>query len=344
VPTSDRMPGVRRELETVRGTVCAMRDRGLVAALVVLAALSTLGTAPAAAAQTTTVRVLVVKATWGPQPQADVRNLTDPAAAFFARSSLGTVQLAFTETPWVVAYYDRAVCADVRLLFEQGETAAAQFAPAGYDRVMYVTPCRFVDVGNEVVHAGTVGLPSSPALFEHELGHTFGMSHAGSLDCTSTCVLNPYGNQLDAMGSGVGDFGALQKAEAGWPVVVRDVTVPGTYRLAALEVPSTLPQALVLQRGAVDLWIEHREAVGNDTFLKRSPWKTVTSGVLVHETPASPVQIPFLERRPDFLLGNGGPKRSWLMKTKTFVVPHVVRIDVVAHVGTTLTVRLRPLH
>jgi hypothetical protein len=318
-----------------------MRRRGLVAALVVLAALSTPGTAPAPAAQPTTVRVLVVKATWGPQPQADVRDLTGPAAAFFARASFGTVQLAFTETPWVDAFPDRSVCADVRLLFEQGEAAAAQFAPAGYDRVMYVTPCRFVDVGNEVVHAGTVGLPSGPALFEHELGHTFGMSHAGALDCNSTCALNPYGNQLDAMGSGVGDFGALQKTEAGWPVVVRDVAVPGTYRLAALELPSTLPQALVLHRGAVDLWIDHREAVGNDAFLKRSPWKKVTSGVLVHETPANPVQIPFLERRPDFLLGDGGPKRSWLMRTTTFVVPHVVRIDVVKHVGTTVTIRLR---
>jgi hypothetical protein len=316
--------------------------RRLVSVLALVAAELMLG-ATASPGQTSTVRVLVVKATWGPQPQADVRNLTGPTAAFFATASYGTVQLSFTETPWVDAFPDRSICADVRLLFEQGESAATQFAPGTYDRLMFVTPCRFVDVGNEVVHAGTVGLPSSPALFEHELGHTFGMSHAGTLDCNSTCVLNPYGNQLDVMGSGIGDFGALQKAEAGWPVVVRAATVPGTYRLAALELPGTVPQALVLHRGAVDLWIEHREAVGNDTSLKRSPWEKVTSGVLVHETPANPVQIPFLERRPDFLLGNGGPKRSWLMHTKTFVVPHVVRIDVLEHVGTTVTVRLRPV-
>jgi hypothetical protein len=313
--------------------------RGPVSVLLVLAAVLAFGVTPTSG-QTATVRVLVVKATWGPQPQANVRNLTDPTAAFFTRASFGSVQLSFTETPWLHAYADRSSCGDVRLLLEQGEAAAAQFSPAAYDRVMYVTPCRFVDVGSVVVHAGTVGLPASPALFEHELGHTFGMSHAGALDCSSTCVLNPYGNVIDVMGSGVGDFGTLQKAEAGWPVVVRDATVPGTYRLAALELPGTLPQALVVHRGAVDLWIEHRAAVGNDAFLKSSPWRKVAAAVLVHETPANPLGIPFLERRPDFLLGNGGPRHFWLMRGKTFTVPHVVRIDVVGLAGTTVTVRL----
>ena len=209
---------------------------------------------------------------------------------------------------------------------------------------MYVTPCHFVDAGTDVAHRATVGLPASPALFEHELGHTFGMSHAGSLDCEHACALNPYGNLLDVMGSGVGDFGALQKAEAGWPLNTEVVHVPGTYRLAALEVPSALPQALIIQRGAVDIWIDHREAIGNDTSLKSSVWKRVTAGVLVHETPANPSQIPFMQqRRPDFLLGNGGSKGFWLMRGKTFTVPHAVAIDVLKHVGLTVTVRLRAL-
>lgn len=155
-------------------------------------------------------------------------------------------------------------------------------------RVVYVTPCHYVDVGSDVVHRATVGLPASPALFEHELGHTFGISHAGALDCDRTCVLNPYGNLLDVMGGGVGDFGALQKAEAGWPVNIDVVQVPGTYRLAALEAPSALPQALVIHRGTVDIWIDHREAIGNDAYLKTSIWKGVIAGLLVHETPANP--------------------------------------------------------
>jgi hypothetical protein len=290
-----------------------------------------------------TVRVLVVKATWGPQPQPDVLDLTQPTTAFFAAASFGSIQLVFTETPWLSAYSDQTVCSDIPRLLDEGQTAAVQYAPTSYDRVVYVTPCHLVDSGVDVTRRATVGLPASPALLEHELGHTFGISHAGTLDCERACALNPYGNLLDVMGSGVGDFGALQKAEAGWPVNTEVVQVPGTYRLAALEVPSALPQALIIHRGAEDIWIDHREAIGNDASLKSSVWKRVTAGVLVHETPANPTQIPFLQRRPDFLLGNGGPEGQWLMRGKTFTIPHVVSIEVLKHVGLTVTVRLRIL-
>jgi hypothetical protein len=254
------------------------------------------------------------------------------------------VQLTFTETPWLDAFSGQGVCEDPPQLLDQGQASAAQYAPASYDHVIYVTPCPYVDFGSDTFHRGTVSLPASPALFEHELGHTFGISHAGALDCEKTCKLDPYGNLLDVMGGGIGDFGALQKAEAGWPIKTRVVHVPGTYRLAALEVPSTLPQALIIHRGALDIWIDHREAIGNDTSLKTSLWKRVTAGVLVHETPANPLQIPFTQRRPDVLLGNGGSKGVWLMRGRTFTVPHVVRIDVVKHIGAAVTVRLRALH
>jgi len=291
----------------------------------------------------TVVRVLVVKATWGPQPQSDVTDLTQPTAKFYANASFGTVQLSFTETPWLNAYSDASICADIPQVLDQGQAAAASYQPTTFDHVIYVTPCKLVDVGSDAFHRGTVGLPASPQLFEHELGHTFGISHAGSYDCDPKCSLNVYGNLLDVMGGGIGDFGALQKAEAGWPVNVRYVPTHGTYRLAALEAPSTLPQALVIHRGAVDLWIDHREAIGNDASLKTSLWKRVTNGVLVHEAPANAPEIPFNTRRPDFLLGNGGPKGFWLMRGKTFTVPHVVRITVSKHVGTVVTVRLNPL-
>ena len=46
------------------------------------------------------------------------------------------------------------------------------------------------------------------------------------LQCEKTCVLDPYANPLDVMGDGIGDFGALQKAEAGFPINVKTVSVP----------------------------------------------------------------------------------------------------------------------
>jgi hypothetical protein len=316
---------------------------GITWVIVVIAVVLMGAAVGSSAAVVQTVRVLVVKATWGPRPQPDVVNLTQPTGSFFAAASFGSLALTFTETPWLNAYADQTICTDIPRLLDEGQAAAVAYAPTTYDRVVYVTPCHFIDVGSEVTHRATVGLPASPALFEHELGHTFGMSHAGSLDCEQKCVLNPYGNLLDVMGGGIGDVGALQKAEAGWPIITKVVHAPGTYRLAAVETASALPQALIIRRGAVDIWIDHREAIGNDTSLTTSLWKRVTAGVLVHETPADPTQIPFLQRRPDVLLGNGGAKGFWLMRGNTFTIPHVMAIDVLKHIGTTVTVRLRTL-
>ena len=180
-----------------------------------------------AASGAQTVRVLVVKATWVRQPVANVLALTGPTVTFYANATLGTLQLAFTETPWLTAYADQSICNDRPGIVAQGQAAAASYAPEGYDHVIYVTPCQYVDFGSDALHRGTIGLPATPALFEHELGHTFGISHAGGLECEKTCVLDPYANPLDER-DGTGDFGALQKAEAGFPINVKTVSVPGT--------------------------------------------------------------------------------------------------------------------
>ena len=296
-----------------------------------------------AASATQTVRVLVVKATWGPQPQPDVRNLTQPTAAFFANASFGTVQLAFTETPWLTAYSDQSVCANPPQLLDQGQAAAASYAPTTYDHVIYVTPCSYIDFGSDVFHRGTIGLPASAQLFEHELGHTFGISHAGSLDCERTCKLDPYGNPIDVMGDGIGDFGALQKAEqAGRSTSARshpwDVQTwcPGNSEPLRASARHPSRRARHLDRPP--------RSNRKRRDLKTSVWKRVSRGVLVHETPANPTSIPFNQRKPDTLLGNGGPRGQWLMHGKTFTIPHVLTITILRHVGTTVTLRLRPLH
>jgi len=64
-------------------------------------------------------------------------------------------------------------------------------------------------------------------------------------------------------------------------------------------------------------------------------------GVLVQQTPADPLGVPFLQRRPDYLVGNGGPSRLWLTRDGRFQVPHVMTISVIRHVGTTVTVKLQ---
>jgi hypothetical protein len=295
-------------------------------------------------ASVTTVHVLVVKATWGPAPQTKLAAMEQEATTFFRNASFGTVALTFEETPWLQAFGSADVCSRYDTLSAEAATAAAAWTPSSYDRVVDLTPCFGDSVGNPLTHTAIVslGILSAPVL-EHELGHTFGMSHAGALACNGKCSLDQYGNPIDVMGTGSGDFGALQKAQAGWPVNVVDATVPGTYTLAAIEEPSTLPQALVIHRGPYDLWIEHRAAVGNDAYLKRTRWNRATLGVLVHEAPAGSPSIPFEQRRPDFLLGTPTGNGPFIAPGKTFVVPHVVEIDVLKRTATTVTVRLRAL-
>jgi hypothetical protein len=292
----------------------------------------------------TTVHVLVVKATWGPQPQANVAALEQQATTFFRNASFGTVELTFDDTPWLQAFTTADICSRYDTLALQASQAAAAWTPSQYDRVVDITPCVGDSVGNPVTRTAIISTQIlNAAVLEHELGHTFGMSHAGALACQGTCALDQYGNPIDVMGTGSGDFGALQKAQAGWPVNVVDAAVPGTYTLAALEEPSTLPQALVIHRGPVDLWIEHRAAVGNDVYLKKSTWSRATLGVLVHEAPAGSPEIAFAERRPDFLLGTPRGSGPFIAAGKAFIVPHVVEIDVLKRTATTVTVRLRAL-
>jgi hypothetical protein len=294
------------------------------------------------------VNVLVIKATWGPAPLADteVRNAMLDAESFLGTASFGQVQLTSTDAPWVTAYSDENVCRSRDELVSQAE---AQVSTAGYDRIVVVTPCAIGSTGDPVTKTVLLGLPLSAGLIAHELGHTFGMTHAGAFVCDKPkqpCRRDPYGDPFDVMGNGllpIGDPGALQKAEAGWLPHYKFVKVPGTYTLAALETQSRLPQALVVRIGVTDLWIDHREAIGNDAYLKTSALASVTRGVLIHEAPIESLQIPFDDRHPAVLLGNGGPRGLWITKGKTFTVPHELAIDVIKHVGTTVTVRLRKL-
>ena len=294
------------------------------------------------------LHVLVIDATWGPTPisATEVHSAVLDAESFLQTASFGRVEFTDTETGWLSAYADDSVCRSRDDLVSQAERAAPV---AGYDRVVVVTPCAIGSTGDPVTKTVLLGLPLSAGLIAHELGHTFGMTHAGAWVCPQQrqpCLRDPYGDPFDVMGSGLlpaGDPGALQKAEAGWLTNYKLVKVPGTYTLAALEVPSKLPQALVVRIGVTDLWIDHREAIGNDAYLKTSALGAVTRGVLIHEAPLESLQIPFDDRGPAVLLGNGGPRGLWITKGKTFTVPHELSITVVRHVGTTVTVRLRKL-
>jgi hypothetical protein len=307
----------------------------------------------------TVVSVLVVKATWGPEPWGN-QEVNDAifrrAADFIETASFGHVRITGVQTDWLRAYRAAPRCNDD--VFQAANTAAlnAGFSVAQYQRVIYVLPALVGICGAGAdIRTGQILLSGEmlPGLVEHELGHTFGLSHAGAVDCSrrSGCRRSSYGSPWDVMGSGYlggngqgdGDYGALQKACAGWLKNYEQVETPGVYGVDALEVASERSQALVIRAGAREYWIDHRDSVGNDRYLAGSNpfYRSVVTGIGVHEAQPDAVGLSELVRRPDYLLTNG--RRGPLITPvgSTFKLSGVFALDVLEQTGKTILVRFR---
>jgi regulation of enolase protein 1 (concanavalin A-like superfamily) len=86
----------------------------------------------------------------------------------------------------------------------------------------------------------------------HEIGHTFGLSHANYWDTSGTSAIGPgtnaeYGDQYDVMGSGgvpVDQYNAAAKNQIKWlpDNFVRNITTSGLYRLYAYDQPILDPR------------------------------------------------------------------------------------------------------
>jgi hypothetical protein len=209
------------------------------------------------------LRVLVIRATWGPAPTAS--GDLSGAAAFYSRASFGKLKLHIEITPWLRAYAE-PVCSTT-----PGAGAGAQAAAraAGYDvtaygRLVYLFPDRTcspggLGIGREVFLSSDGGVLDDFALV-HELGHTFGLPHA-------TSRRSEYGDPLSPMGTGTLDFSALEKLKLGWISSVRRADRSGTYGVADIDEPSSSPQALVVPTASGEYWIEHRG--DSDRFIAR---------------------------------------------------------------------------
>ena len=136
--------------------------------------------------------------------------------------------------------------------------------------------------GRDVLLASPAGLGALGLV--HELGHTFGLPHAGSATC-ATCGIREYGDQVSVMGQGSTDFSAWEKAQLGWLDTVGRVGSSGAYALEAVDRPAAgRPQALLLRIAAGTLWIERRLSPAPRVeirIVKRPPGGGATRGVLI---------------------------------------------------------------
>jgi M6 family metalloprotease-like protein len=178
-----------------------------------------------------------------------------------------------------------------------GSTATANhvvfvFSQAGFN-------CGWSGLGYIGYGLAFVKQTTSLTVIGHELGHTFGLYHAGSLDCGvnpigGSCTVSEYGDPFDVMGnSSAMHFSAFQKQMLKW---IPDASVSthsggaATYTLNPIETAGGSRYAVRIPAGPNrTYWLEYRQPIGFDSGISATnangaqvrvvrPFETLCSG------------------------------------------------------------------
>jgi hypothetical protein len=233
--------------------------------------------------------ILVINATWGPQPytlEAMRRAVFEESDAYVREVSFGEAYLTGDSTPWLTIrrfeFCDVTALSEMALAVKQAATAAG-YDLSRYSRFVFGLPrgdrCQYAGYGAEN-HVWMLGTAAT-RIVQHELGHTFGLNHAWSVAC-ATCRPVEYADPYDVMGHGGGHFHAGEKVLAGWITNFTTARTNGEYVVDQLERKSDLPQAFYVQTARNDYWLDHREPIGRDDVFRGTK---LVEGLEVHASP-----------------------------------------------------------
>src|SRR5215471_3985950 len=218
-------------------------------------------------------------------------------ANFYSEMSYGQQLLDVAITPtWVTMTGESSTGADATSCnFTNIGTAAdaastkAGYNPSLYNYVVYLFPALSSCGWNGLAYVGSPhkswinGTGSFiPLVIAHEIGHNFGLLHAGSINCGSvsiggSCSVAEYGDPWDTMGNQRPmHFNAKQKSILNWissAAVKTHSSGTASYTLSPLEQSGGSVYAVQIptSNASRTYWLEFRQPIGFDAALSSFP-------------------------------------------------------------------------
>ena len=215
-------------------------------------------------------------------------------ANYYRESSFQNHVLTGVTTPWLVARFPKPATCDYSAVATEAAYLANQagYQTSTYEKQVYVFPtlpgCGWAGLGGG--SQAWINQSLSLLVVGHELGHTFGLGHASSVDCGAvtvggTCTKSEYGDPFEIMGNQRAmHFNAAHKDDLGYlPAGTVRTHKRGvmTYTLQPLQTAGAQIYAVKVEAGATrQYWIEYRQATGFDAGLAGNA--NVLNGALVH--------------------------------------------------------------
>jgi hypothetical protein len=216
-----------------------------------------------------------------PFAQSDVQNVAvnnaNSVANFYPEVSYGKQGLNITVTPWLTASMNTSTTCDYTGIANAANSAAtaAGYALSNYKNKFYVMPHNSSCGWSGLAYVGSPYQAwsngyNSGQVYTHELGHNFGLYHAGSASCLSSgCSVAEYGDPYDTMGNkAMMHYDSAQKAKLGWLASSAVVTHTGgtaNYSLYPFEASGGTTYAVKIAAASNrTYWLEYRQPLGFD--------------------------------------------------------------------------------